>query len=312
MNKKIAVIGGGPVGLTIAAHLAQGKNEVVLCELAPAIRKAVDKNGISIDGAINLKSKISRTTPGVDDLASDIPDIIFIAVKATALPLICSSIGEFYTDKVTVVSWQNGIDTERIIADRLGEKSIIRGVVNHGVAQSSPGCVHVAFDNSPHFIQELDPAYQNKTEELAQLLSDAGLSTKRSENLIDMVWSKTIMNASLNALCALSGMNMKEAVTDPYAAELYDNILKESIRVARANEIKLGWDYYRNAINYLKQAGEHKPSMLMDIEAGRRTEVDFINGKIREYGNYAGIETPYNNSLISLIKSKEKVMSGKK
>jgi 2-dehydropantoate 2-reductase len=58
-------------------------------------------------------------------------------------------------------------------------------------------------------------------------------------------------------------------------------------------------------MQYMGSAGAHKPSMLMDIEAKRRTEVDFINGKFIEYGQQAGIDTPYNNTLHSLVKGRE-------
>ena len=75
--------------------------------------------------------------------------------------------------------------------------------------------------------------------------------------------------------------------------------------MARANEISLGWDYYPYCTEYLRTAGDHKPSMLIDIEMKRRTEVDFINGKIVEYGEQAGVETPYNRTLRGLVKALE-------
>ena len=78
--------------------------------------------------------------------------------------------------------------------------------------------------------------------------------------------------------------------------------------MARANDIVLGFDYYPHAIEYMKNAGNHKPSMLMDIEAKRRTEIDFINGKFVEYGKQAGLETPYNAALQSLVKGLESVI----
>jgi 2-dehydropantoate 2-reductase len=89
-------------------------------------------------------------------------------------------------------------------------------------------------------------------------------------------------------------------------------LVKECIQVARANEINLGWDFYPNAIEYMSKAGDHKPSMLMDIEATRRTEVDFINGKFVEYGQRAGVDTPFNRTMLSLVKGLESGIESKK
>jgi 2-dehydropantoate 2-reductase len=75
--------------------------------------------------------------------------------------------------------------------------------------------------------------------------------------------------------------------------------------VARACEISLGWDFYPYAIKYMGNAGDHKPSMLMDIEANRRTEIDFINGKFVKYGEQTDIPTPYNKTLVALVKGLE-------
>jgi 2-dehydropantoate 2-reductase len=94
-------------------------------------------------------------------------------------------------------------------------------------------------------------------------------------------------------------------MNDPIVFQIVDALVKECINVARANEINLGWDFYPYAMEYMGSAGDHKPSMLMDIEANRRTEIDFINGKFVEYGARTGIETPYNKTLRALVKGLE-------
>lgn len=306
--KRIAIIGAGPIGLTLAAHLKTSGNYVILCDISETIKKNVEENGIKIVGIREVHEYPNEFVTDVDELADKNLDIIFIAVKATALPLICSAIKDFYNESMKVVSWQNGIDTERVIADTLGEKAVLRGVINHGVACKENGEVFMAFENAPHYIQEVDEELKESAEEIAGILSKSGLVTERSDDLVKVVWAKTILNGATNALCALTGMTLKENVTDPYAMDLCEKLVKESVKVARANEISLGWKYYVNSMKLLSNLGPHKPSMLLDIEAKRRTEIDFINGKIKEYGKNAGVETPYNDSIISLIKAKEKTI----
>jgi len=113
------------------------------------------------------------------------------------------------------------------------------------------------------------------------------------------------MNAAMNPVCAVTGLTMAQAMNDPIVFQVVDALVKECVEVARGNEISLGWDYYTEAITYMGNAGDHKPSMLVDIEKRRRTEIDYINGKFVEYGDRAGIKTPYNISLRSLVKGLE-------
>ena len=113
------------------------------------------------------------------------------------------------------------------------------------------------------------------------------------------------MNACMNPVCAVTGMTMAQAMSDPIVFQIINALVKECVKVARANEISLGWDFYPYCMGYMKSAGDHKPSMLMDIENKRRTEIDFINGKFVEYGLQAGVETPYNNTFKALVKAIE-------
>jgi 2-dehydropantoate 2-reductase len=94
--------------------------------------------------------------------------------------------------------------------------------------------------------------------------------------------------------------------------QIVNALIKECTQVARANEISLGWEFYPHAIEYMSKAGDHKPSMLMDIEAARRTEVDFINGKFVEYGQRAGMDTPFNKTMLALVKGLESSIEFKK
>jgi 2-dehydropantoate 2-reductase len=109
----------------------------------------------------------------------------------------------------------------------------------------------------------------------------------------------------MNPVCAATGLTMAQAMNDPIVLQIIEALLKECITVARANEIELGWNYFPRGIEYLRTAGDHKPSMLVDIENRRRTEIDFMNGKFVEYGRQAGIETPYNKTLRALVKALE-------
>ncbi len=303
--KKFAVVGAGPVGCIVAAFLESGGYNVTLCDVVPDLLAAALDPGITISGAESLTRKVSKTCSGIHELAEDEPDVIVVAVKANAIPLIASAIKDFIREGMIVVSWQNGIDTEFEFAKVLGKKPVVRAVVNYGCGLKGPGDVIMGFHHPPHFVQEMDPESAGATQAIADVFTRCGLKTERTKDIISMVWRKSAMNAAMNPVCAVTRMTMSQAMNDPIVFKTVDALLKECLKVARANEISLGWDYYPYAINYLKSAGSHKPSMLMDIESKRRTEIDFINGKVVAYGLQAGIETPYNSTLVSLVKGLE-------
>ncbi len=312
MNKKsefhpqsFAVIGAGPVGCIVAAFLAKGGYDVTLCDVIPKLIKPALDPGIIIEGAENLQQVVKRTCTNIDELADIKPEVIFITVKANALPLIASAIQDFHQEGMYVVSWQNGIDTELELAKALGEKSIMRAVVNYGCGLLGPTHVRMPFHHPPHYIQELDQESKSAAVVVAESLTNCGLTTDHTDQIISMVWRKSIMNACMNPVCAVTGLTMAQAMNDPIVFQIVEALAKECVKVARANEIDLGWDYYPKAIEYMRNAGDHKPSMLMDIENKRITEIDFINGKFVEYGEQAGIETPYNITLRSLVKGLE-------
>jgi len=312
MNKKLefhpqsfAVIGAGPVGCIVAAFLAKGGYDVTLCDVIPKLIKPALDPGIIIEGAENLQQVVKRTCTNIDELADIKPEVIFITVKANALPLIASAIQDFHQEGMYVVSWQNGIDTELELAKALGEKSIMRAVVNYGCGLLGPAHVRMPFHHPPHYIQELDQESKSAAVVVAESLTNCGLTTDHTDQIISMVWRKSIMNACMNPVCAVTGLTMAQAMNDPIVFQIVEALAKECVKVARANEIDLGWDYYPKAIEYMRNAGDHKPSMLMDIENKRITEIDFINGKFVEYGEQAGIETPYNITLRSLVKGLE-------
>ena len=303
--RSFAVIGAGPVGCIVAAFLARGGFDVTLCDVIPALIEPAISPGILIEGAENLQQSVTRVCTQIDELANHMPDVIFITVKANVLPLISSAIEGFYREGMYIISWQNGIDTELEIAKVLGRKPVMRAVVNYGCGLAKPGHVKMPFHHPPHYLQEIDPDSKPAAIAIAEALSTTGLLTRHTDSIVSMVWRKGILNACMNPVCAVTGLTMAQALGDPIVFQIVDALIKECVKVARANEINLGWDFYPGAIEYMRKAGDHKPSMLMDIENKRRTEIDYMNGKFIEYGAQAGIETPYNIMIRSLVKAIE-------
>jgi 2-dehydropantoate 2-reductase len=303
--QKFAIIGAGPVGCSVAAFLARGGYDVTLCDVQTSLLEPALDPGILLSGADNFQARVTKVTTRVDELADDPPDVVIVTVKATALPIIASALEWMVGAERYVVSWQNGIDTELVLAERLGKRQVLRAVVNYGCILDGPARVKLAFHHRPHYLQELDPASRDAALGICRALTASGLDTHHTHQIRNMVWTKTVNNSCMNAVCAVTGKTMFEVINDPIVFSLVDSLLKEGVRVARANELLLGPDYYLDCHDYIKDAGHHKPSMLQDIEAKRPTEIDYINGKIIEYGERAGVPTPFNTTLRSLVKALE-------
>lgn len=303
--KKFAVVGAGPVGCIVAAFLAKGGYEVTLCDVQTSLLEPALASGIILSGTDNFQTRVTKTTTRIDQLAADPPDVVIVTVKATALPIITSALESFIAEGRYVVSWQNGIDTELVLAERLGKKQVMRAVVNYGCILEGPAKVKLAFHHRPHYLQELDPESKEAALGICQVLTECGLDTHHTNQIRNMVWTKTVNNSCMNSVCAVTGKTMFEVINDPIVFALVNSLLKEGVQVARANELMLGPDYYLDCLDYIKGAGHHKPSMLQDVEAKRQTEIDYINGKIIEYGERAGVPTPYNTTMRILVKALE-------
>jgi 2-dehydropantoate 2-reductase len=136
---------------------------------------------------------------------------------------------------------------------------------------------------------------------VVELLNTVGLETKIPEDIQHYAWEKAILNSALSAYCAITRRTMKEVMDFPPMRELVEAILDESIRVAEREGFEFGRKFRRRCVAYLKKAGHHRPSMLVDLENGQRTEIDQLNGKIVEYGRKHCLPTPLNQLVTGLV-----------
>jgi 2-dehydropantoate 2-reductase len=232
-------------------------------------------------------------------------DFVFISVKASILPKILPMLESSAKPGATFISLQNGQDTEDAIAEAFGKENTLRIVVNYAGNIIGNGSVKMSFFNAPNYIGTLDPAADEKSKAVAEVITSADLKTTFTENIKKHEWEKTILNAALSPVCALTRRTMRQMMEFNETRGLVEAILLEGIEVAAANGITFEEGFLQHCMDYLDNAGHHRTSMHVDIERSTPTEIDFINGKIVHYGKLKGIPTPYNSSIVSLIKGTE-------
>jgi 2-dehydropantoate 2-reductase len=118
-------------------------------------------------------------------------------------------------------------------------------------------------------------------------------------------WEKVVLNAALNPVCALTRKPMRDMMDLDITESLVEELLREGIRVAEATGITFDEGFFEHGIQYLKKAGYHRTSMHQDVLRNIPTEIDWISGKIVEWGRKCGVETPYNLAITALVKGLE-------
>jgi len=308
MNKyKFGVLGIGPVGGIMAAHLAKSGHDVIIIDVMKAHMDEIKKSGLSITGFKDLNATFSKNNIcyGIDELNDKDIDYLFISVKASILPQILPIIKQVVKPGMTFIALQNGLDNEELISDVFGKENTLRIVVNYAGNLIDNGKLRMSFFNAPNYIGMIDPSAEKIAKNLAQVITKADLETAFTPEIKKYEWEKIILNAGLSPVCALTRRTMKQMMECKNTRNLTESILREGIEVAAANGIHFKPDFLEFCMSYLDKAGHHKTSMHVDIEKRNPTEIDFINNMIVKYGKAKGVPTPINSTIVSLIKGSE-------
>jgi len=304
----VGVIGLGPVGSILAGHLANSNLDVVVQDAMPNIRAKVKRDGIKVSGITQLHAKIDKVSDSIPDLAKFGVEIVFIVTKACYLKDVLPELGRIYTPKLKVVSFQNGLDNERYILEQLAIDTTYRVVINYAGNLTGPGEAVMNWFQPPNFVGAFHKSRyttDETTRAVASLLTASGLKTEEAADIKRDVWEKAILNSALCSICGVTGQTMKEAMEFRHSRSLAIKVLEEGLQVAKADGYDFGPEALSRFTAYLEKGGAHKPSMLIDIENKRPTEVDFMSGAIARYGDKYGVPTPANSTFTDVVKAIE-------
>ena len=302
---KIAVLGAGAVGLTVAAKLSRVAevHAVARRRHADAIReRGFLLTGIWGEGTYRFSCS--------DDLPSawQEADYYIITSKSTDTEAICRQFADAIKGR-EVVSLQNGIGNEEIIG-RFTDR-MIGGMIIPGFEWRGDASVHVSVEAAPMKLGRYPSGTDEAVESLAALIRKAGIKAEATDSIRADIWSKTLYNCALNPLGAV--MNVPYgALTDPHAWTIVTEIVKEAYRVVDAEGVSLPWKTPEAYLEYLRTrqlpaTAAHHSSMLQDLSLGRRTEIDFMNGAIVTFARKHGIDAPYNSCIAELIRFRERL-----
>lgn len=290
------------MGLSLAAHMLR-KSSVVLVVLEVETMARIHEHGIRVfvDGEPISYPRNPLLVKRIADLREfDDIDLVFIATKTSAIHSVCEELKPAISKHSTVVSYQNGFNPGREIIDTLNTNEVLRMVLNYGAIMDEERDVHIVFSEPPHFIGALRGELYGLCRSLARLLTECGLHTDFEEDIERVIWEKSLLNAAMSPVCALTHTTMREAMQAP-ARMLVSQLLAEGIEVAKCEGIELPDDYHKAGMEYMDTAGDHIPSMVMDIDRHTQTEITQLNTQIIELGKTHGTDTTVNEMIVSLI-----------
>ncbi len=303
-NRKIGIIGAGPVGSLMAAHLSRNQEQVFLVDIKKELIDAVKAKGISVTGrGDSFNAAVKGTGYFTANLKKFDADFLFIAVKFNFLDSLLDEIKLIFRPGQKIVLLQNGIDNEDCVAEKFSQNDVIRFVINYAGMIVKPGLYKMSFFNPPNYIGVLSSKNEAIGRETAEFITEAGLETTYSSEIKKHEWKKTILNAALMPVCATTGLTMREAMALEETRFLCEQILSEGIRVAKKLGYDYGDDFFENSLAYLDNAGDHKPSTSIDLEAGN--PIEYIFQPIIDYGKKVKAPTPVLESLTKVVRTLE-------
>jgi 2-dehydropantoate 2-reductase len=299
---KICVIGCGAVGSIFAAHLARtGEAEVWAYDVWTEHVEAIEKNGLRISGAAEITARLKATS---DPKQLPLCDYGIVATKAIHTKMAIVEAAHAFDEKSSVCSVQNGVGNEELIAEHV--KYVIRGTTFPAGHPIAPG--HIGYDiQGDTWIGPFEPTNtpMSRVEDLAGILTRAGMNTIPLKDARGAQWTKLIFNASTNPVGALTLLPHGAATRFGPTGQLFNDLIMEGEAVARKLGIELHGDPRQLVQKGANAPGKHRASMLQDVLARRQTEVDFMNGAISQWGDKVGVATPLNKVLWELIKGLE-------
>ena len=318
---RIAIYGAGSLGTILGAYISKAGVAIELINRNKAHVEALKTKGAQVVGTVQFVQPVIDYTP--DEISGQY-DIIFLMTKQQNNAEVVEMIKSYLAPDGVLVTFQNGLP-EMQIAEILGEEHVLGCTVAWGATMQSPGVCELtsepdALSFSLGAISTQRNKYFSKVKELLELMGTVDVE----ENFIGTRWSKLLINASFSGMSAVLGCTFGEAAKPRSSRRIVQALIKECIDVCQAGNIRIepvqGKDIvkllnYTNpikkAISYfiipiaIRKHAKLKASMLQDLEKGKLTEVDAINGAVSSYGRKVGCPTPMNDRVVEIIHSIE-------
>ncbi len=291
---RIAIFGAGGVGSVIGG-LMSTRHQVTLVSRRDHML-AVNSEGLRLSGTVEgVFHPEARDT--VDGLG--IQDVVLITVKAYDTDAAVREVAAMVGDHTVVASVQNGLGNAERLVRAFGARALV-GVPVLGAAFLGPGKVRISGLKEVAIGSTV--GQHGAAMRLSALLSECGIPSRMSASIMTEVWSKAVVNASINPITALVGKENGSILRDDGLRQLSHAACTEGARAAEAIGITLGEGAFDRVLEVIRTTASNRSSMLQDVERRKRTEIDEINGALVRAGESRGVDMTVNRTLWALVR----------
>jgi 2-dehydropantoate 2-reductase len=302
---KIAIVGCGAMGSVYAGLFASAGHEVWAIDAWREHVEAMRERGLRLEGASGERTvKVNATTEARETGPCE---LVILATKAMQVGAAAESIKDLLAKDTVVLSIQNGLGGPETAASVLGEERVMVGVVGgFGASMKGPGHAH---HNGMELVRlgEFGGPITPRLEKVAEAWRGAGFRVKVFDDIAQLVWEKLICNCAYSGPCGLTDHTIAEVMEDPGLARVSAACATEAYTVAKKKGVRLD---FSDPVAYVREFGSKiphaRPSVLLDLMAGRKSEIGVINGSIPRVGAEVGVAAPVNDSLTALVLDKER------
>jgi 2-dehydropantoate 2-reductase len=302
---KIAIVGCGAMGSVYAGLLASAGHEIWAIDRWREHVDAMRERGLRLEGISGDRTvRVHATT---DAREAGLCELVILATKAMQVAEGAESCKPLLGPDTAVLSIQNGLGGPDTAAGILGRDRVMVGVVGgFGASMKAPGHAH---HNGMELVRlgELEGLVTPRVERVAGIWRSAGFNVKCFDDIGQLVWEKLLCNCAYSGPCGVTGLTIGEIMNDPDLSAISGQCAAEAYAVARAKGIRLGLD---DPVAYVRDFGSKipnaRPSVLLDLMAGRRSEIGVINGAIPRVAAELGLDAPVNRTITALVLAKER------
>ena len=307
---KIAVLGAGSLGCALGARLALGGSQVILVNHRQAQVDALKAHGLTLHEA--GQTWRVPVQAAIDCSALGPVDLVIVLVKSFDTRAAIQGAAPLLGPDTVVLSLQNGLGHEDVLADAVGRERLLAGKTYVGGVLTAPGVVAAGTMGKATFVGEPyaseGAALSPRALRIAQVFNAAGLATTVSPNIMGTIWDKLLVNVATGALSGITRLPYGKLYAVPEVEACAVAAVQEAMAVARAQGVRLG---ITDPLEAWRVAGrglsdDFRASMLQSLDKGSITEVDYINGAVVALGARLGVPTPVNRTLVACIKGIEK------